>query len=155
MTSIRDIFASLFIVITTLSTASGAENIYKCGTSYSQTPCADGKVLTIKGTGDAQQKKVVDANTRRDAKLAKDMEKARLAQEHANRPAPTQPKTHAKQSGESVIAVAPTPTPTTITPKRVKPKPYKPAGFVAVVPGSDSAHAQLKKPSKKVAAKAQ
>jgi len=63
MTSIRDIFASLFIVITTLSTASGAENIYKCGTSYSQTPCADGKVLTIKDTGDAQQKKVVDANT--------------------------------------------------------------------------------------------
>jgi len=149
MTSIRNIFASLFIVITAISTAAGAEKIYKCGTSYSQTPCADGKVLSIEDAPDAQQKKVVDANTRRDAKLAKDMEKERLAQERANRSAPTEHKTHSKTPEGAVIAVAPTPAPTTITPKRVKPKSYKPAGFVAVVPGSDSAPAKLKSPEKK------
>jgi len=155
MTLIRDTLAALFIVITAVSTAAGAENIYKCGNSYSQTPCTDGKVLSIEDTRDAQQKKVVDANTRRDAKLAKDMEKERLAQEHANRSAPTQQQTYSKTPDGAAIAVAPTPPPTTITPKRVKPKPYKPAGFIAVVPGSDSVPAKATKPLKKVAAKAQ
>ena len=155
MTLIRDILASLFIVITAVPTATAAENIYKCGTSYSQTPCADGKVLIIEDTRDAEQKKVVDANTRRDAKLANDMKKERLAQERTNRSAPTERKSHSKTPDGAVIAVAPAPAPTTITPKRIKPKPYKPAGFVAVVPGSDSAPAKAPNPPKKVATKAQ
>lgn len=154
MTLIRDILASLFIVITTVPTATGAENIYKCGNSYSQTPCVDGKVLSIEDSRDAQQKKVVDANTHRDAKLAKDMEKERVTRERANRSAPTEHKPNSRTPDVAVIAVTPTPPPTTITPKRVKPKPYKPAGFVAVVPGSDSAAPPQKRP-KKVATKTQ
>jgi hypothetical protein len=154
MTLIHNIFASILIAITALTTVSAAETIYKCGTSYSQTPCAYGKILSIEDARDTQQKKVADTNTRRDAKLANDMERERLAQERAVGPVSTQHETHSKTSGGSVIAVVSAPAPTTITPKRIKSKSYKPSGFVAVVPDSDSAPAKSKRPPKKASATA-
>ena len=136
------IFASL------LATHQGlwAQNIYKCGSSYSQTPCEGASTLNLDDARTSAQKKQTDAASRGDAKQAKALEKDRLVQEKANmvRPsaaaAPTPAAVPEKpHDAHNVVSV--------ITPKRLKSPAYKPDAFIALVPGSD------KKPVKKKASK--
>jgi hypothetical protein len=58
-----------------------AQNVYRCGNSYSQQPCADGKLIAASDSRSAVQKSQTDEAVKRDAKAANEMEKARLKAE--------------------------------------------------------------------------
>jgi hypothetical protein len=136
-------FATVLISLCTASQGLKAQNVYKCGNSYSQTPCTSANTLTLDDARTAAQKQQTDAATRTDAKLAQSLEKARIAQEKLAAaqptPAPKVATSAAQRSPDTVVHK--------ITPKRIKSKKYKPDAFIAQVPGSD------KKPVKKKAAK--
>jgi hypothetical protein len=136
--------ATLFIALTALSISTVAQNVYKCGNTYGQSPCADGKVLAVEEGRDAAQKKQSDDATRRDTQLAQSLEKERLAREKLPQhklPAEAQvTKTPGNPNSNGVVH--------TITPKRIKVKHHKPDAFVAEVPGSKDTNAR-KKPRKK------
>lgn len=132
-------FATLLILLCAISNGLQAQTIYKCGHSYSQTPCPDASTLNLNDAREPAQKRGTDDATQRDAKLAAGLEKDRLTQEKAaqfRRPA-TRPVTAPPpaQSTHNVVSK--------ITPKRLAPKHHKPDAFIALVPGSD------KKPVKK------
>ena len=98
-----------------MSTWASAQNTYRCGNTYSQTPCPNGKTLDVTDSRTADQKKQTDAATANSAKAGDNLEKARLAQEKrdlaANKARPVviapvaapkvaaepQPRTHAKR----------------------------------------------------------
>ncbi|WP_300114679.1 hypothetical protein [Rhodoferax sp.] len=101
--------------------------------------------MNLNDAREPTQKLQMDDATRRDAKLADELEKTRLAQEKAARvrlPA-TQPATAPtpKQSANTVVSK--------ITPKRIKPKHHKPDAFIALVPGSDKQPVKTKRAKKK------
>ena len=63
-----------------------AQNVYRCGNSYSQQPCADGRLVAASDSRSASQKAQTDRAAKQDAKSAAAMEKARLKEEA--KPAP-------------------------------------------------------------------
>ena len=71
----------VFIAIGSISTWTSAQNAYRCGNTYSQTPCPNGKTLDVTDSRTADQKSQTDAAAARSAKAGDAMEKARLAQE--------------------------------------------------------------------------
>lgn len=73
--------AIVLIAIYALSTAATAQITYKCGDSYSQTPCPGAVVIDIADDRTAEQKLQADLATGRDARIAEAMRKARLDQE--------------------------------------------------------------------------
>ena len=107
--------ATIFIAVCAVSTWASAQNTYRCGNTYSQTPCPNGKTLDVTDSRTADQKKQTDAATANSAKAGDNLEKARLAQEKrdlaANKVRPVviapvaapkvaaepQPRTHAKR----------------------------------------------------------
>jgi hypothetical protein len=133
MTSRRWYFAFIFIAISALATWAMAENVYKCGNTYSQVPCPGGKQVNVDDSRDPQQKKLKDEITQRDAALAKTMEADRLASEQAlraaeaKRPVTKKARTEVEDAQEEPIL---------IKPKRFHHKTVKQLGFVAEVPGS-------------------
>lgn len=139
-------FAIVLISLCSLHQGLQAQNIYKCGNSYSQTPCAGGSTLKLDDARTSAQKQQTDAAMRSDAKQAKALEKNRLVQEKANivRPSATTPATakvpKKPRDTHNVVSV--------ITPKRLKSPAYKPDAFIALVPGSDTKPVK-KKTSKK------
>ena len=68
------------------ATAQTTQNIYRCGDSYSQQPCAGGKLVAASDSRSAAQKSQTDEATKRNAKAADAMEKARVKEEA--KPAP-------------------------------------------------------------------
>lgn len=135
----------LLVVLCAASSGLQAQNIYKCGNSYSQTPCPGASTLNLNDAREPAQKLQTDDATRRDANSAEGLEKTRLAQEAAARvrlPA-AQPVTvpAPKQNANNVVSK--------ITPKRIKPKYHKPDAFIALVPGSDKKPVKKKRVKKK------
>lgn len=65
-----------------------AQTIYRCGNSYSQTPCAGGNAIAIDDSRDKTQKAQTDAAARRDLKAAETLEKNRTKQEASRARAP-------------------------------------------------------------------
>lgn len=129
--------AAVFIVAIALNNWATAQNVYKCENSYSQAPCPGGQAVNVDDARTAEQKKQTDTAVRLDAKEALSLEKVRRAQEKA---ALTQ-LPHVTPSTDTATTHA-TPVDRTglvhqITPKRIKPKTYKPDVFVALVPGSE------------------
>ena len=57
------------------------QTVYRCGSEYSQKPCADAKTLTPQAAPSADEAKRASEQARRNAKLADAMEKQRLAEE--------------------------------------------------------------------------
>src|SRR5450830_362608 len=104
--------------------------------------------MSVDDSRDPQQKLQQDAATHRDAELAKEMEKTRLANEKALRAAETKRnpavKAHPPKSAASKEAMM------VIHPKPLKQKYDKPTAFTALVPGSG--HKSTKKHSVKNAA---
>jgi hypothetical protein len=126
-------FATLLISLCALSTGLQAQKIFKCGNSYSQTPCPGASTLTLDDTRDAAQKQQSNAATRRDTGLAAALEKDRVAQEKiAVARTPVAVPVAAKAAPESDDGVV-----HKITPKRVGTKHHKPKAFIAEVPGSE------------------
>ena len=64
-----------------------AQTVYRCGSSYSQSPCPAAVTVNVDDPRTAQQKQEAEAAARRDAKTADGMEKSRLKQEAMDRPA--------------------------------------------------------------------
>lgn len=76
------IFNAIFLIaISALSPWAIAQNSYKCGSNYSQTPCPDAVPVTTDDSRSNVQRKQADASTARIARTADVMEKDRLAQE--------------------------------------------------------------------------
>ena len=73
--------AALSCALAALPGLATAQLSYKCGNSYSQTPCPDAVVLDKTDQRTSAQKAQADQATQRDARLASTMEKARLQQE--------------------------------------------------------------------------
>ncbi len=74
--------ATLFIAAYAISTGVMSQKVYRCGSTYSQIPCADGGVaIEPQDARTKAQKTQADAVIRSDAVTAKSMEKERLQQE--------------------------------------------------------------------------
>lgn len=139
--------AALLISLFAASKGLQAQNIYKCGNSYSQTPCPGANTLTLDDARDAAQKQQSDAATRRDTGLAAALEKDRIAKEKiavVQTPlvVPVKAKT-APQSDDGVVHK--------ITPKRIGTKHHKPKAFIAEVPGSEKKSSVKKSGKRKTA----
>ena len=100
----RTLNAIFLVAIGALSTGATAQNTYRCGDSYSQTPCPGGVIVQTADQRSPAQKSESDSVIKRDAKTADVMEKARLQQEAkdlaANTP-PPKPATPASASKAS------------------------------------------------------
>jgi hypothetical protein len=78
------LFATVLVAACAVSTSASAQKVYKCGNTYSQTPCGGGKTLDTTSPNAASsvaRKQAVDKENKRQMEAAKAMEKARLAQE--------------------------------------------------------------------------
>lgn len=126
------LFTMLSIASYAASTGVSAQNVYRCGNTYSQTPCANAHVIAVDDSRDAAQKKQTDDAILNDKKLAETLEKERLVQEKkdlaASRPITVQ-STPVIEPSKSVA--------TKITPKRPKSKHKKPKDFEAEIPGTE------------------
>jgi hypothetical protein len=89
----------VFVLLTALSSAVAAQTIYRCGTSYSQVPCADAKELHIDDRRAPEQKQQADANIQQQQKQAQTMEKERLAKEQL--PVPKDKAAHPNKQATS------------------------------------------------------
>lgn len=78
---LRTALAITLIAIYAVSARAGTENVYRCGSSYSQTPCPDATRVDVQDARTPEQKAQADAATRRDANTANAMEKVRLKEE--------------------------------------------------------------------------
>ncbi len=141
--------AILFIALGAYSHCATAETVYKCGNAYSQTPCADGKALTVDDTRDPAQKMQAEEATRRDVSLAATMAQERLAQEKKIASAPRARKPAAKASAASEVDTQPVTSHKKLTAKRVTRKDKKQENFVAEVPGTGKKPAHKKTTGKK------
>jgi len=79
------IIAIALIASCVYSTRATGQNVYRCGNTYSQKPCADGIALEVDDARTAEQKAQSDAQIRRDAAAGNAMEKARLKEEAEQR----------------------------------------------------------------------
>lgn len=104
------------------STGPWAQQVWRCGNSYSQQPCADGTAVAAPHQPSAAEAAKAAGAARTDAERADALEKARLVQE--------------KNAPKAVVIAAPQP-PGPVADKRpAKGKPAKPEHFTAVAPGS-------------------
>jgi hypothetical protein len=70
-----------------LASAAGAQTIFRCGDSYSQSPCADAKILEATPAPSAAQRSEAHAVAAREKLLALEMVQERHEREQAIRPA--------------------------------------------------------------------
>lgn len=127
-----------------LSTGLQAQSIYRCGNTYSQTPCPGAEPLQLNDPRQPEQKQQTDAAAGQAARLAQTMEQTRIAEEKrllVGRQ--SMPSTAPEKSASGSASTAST---TTLTPKRVQPKHKKPEAFIAEVPGSEKPRVKKKKP---------
>jgi|JFJP01.1.fsa_nt_gi hypothetical protein len=144
----RHLFTLIFIAASAINTGSSAENVYKCGQTYSQTPCPDATVLKVDDGRSAAQKQQTEEAARNDKKLADTLEKERQAEEKR---ATTSARKTARPKAEVASPSGPVTSETAlprITPKRIKAKTKKPDQFIAEVPGTEK-KAPTPKTSKK------
>jgi hypothetical protein len=129
-----------------------AQQVYRCGNSYSQAPCEGGTVVKVEDTRSKTQTVSAAADTKREAKAGEAMEKARLQQEA--KAAPASVIEHTK----SETATAPVAREKEIQPSsHAKKKGKKPDYFTAVsskkAAEAKPVKASAKKPAKKPAGK--
>lgn len=119
--------------------AAAAENIYRCGDTYSNQPCAGATVLPTVAPPTAAQREQTEAASRRDAKTADLMEKERLRLEG--------------QPAQAMIPKPPPrpPAPVVDPPKTIKHKLRKPEYFSAVAPRKPGDTVAKKKKARKAA----
>lgn len=69
------------------SIPAAGQTVWRCGDTYSQKPCPGGKAVQAEDSRDPGQRAQTSSAARRDAKLADEMEKARLKEEAKAAPA--------------------------------------------------------------------
>lgn len=77
--------ALFFIASIAISTGAHGKNVYRCGNSYSEKPCAEGVSVNVTDTRTPTQRAQSDAMIRRDATAAKASDKERTKDEAARR----------------------------------------------------------------------
>jgi len=132
----RALSIAIFLVAAcAVSTGAWGQKVYRCGASYSQTPCPDAVALDADDARSTTQKAQADRATARDVKTANTLEKTRLKEEEAARsPSVT-------QGGKSSTTKSKTKTDTS-APKKAKKK-KEPEFFTA-----QAASEKKKAPSK-------
>jgi hypothetical protein len=134
--------AALLLALSSLWVPARAQNVYRCGESYSNTPCPGATVVPTDDPRSPAQRAQTDAAARRDARSAQALEHERLKQE--GKPVPA-----------TILAPAAAnepPAPADRTASKAKPR--KPELFTAVVPKKPGDADAKKKKKKKKAAKA-
>ena len=121
-------FTTIFIAACTLSTGATAQKVYRCGSSYSQTPCPDAVTIEVEDTRSKAQKSESDARVRHEAKAADAMEKKRLQDE-----AQSLVGDNAKTPPRKTSAAGDAPTPTDKDKKKSGGKKKEPEFFTARV----------------------
>jgi hypothetical protein len=114
-------------------TGASSQTIYKCGASYSQTPCSGGNAIDVTDTRTSEQKKQTDVAANRDAQIAERMEKSRILQEKTDLASNTPPATPTKNNKNSRAPSA-----------SGKKKPRTPDHFIAQAPGEEKKKAAVK-----------
>ena len=98
------LFALFFIATWAGSTWTAGTNVYKCGSTYSQTPCEGAVAVQVNDARSKEQKSQSDATIVQQGKTAQAMEKARLKDEAQaiahNKPAKSTAKPAAKAPAE-------------------------------------------------------
>ncbi|APW47353.1 hypothetical protein [Rhodoferax antarcticus] len=148
MTQQRWLVALVLIAIGAYSHWARAEKVYKCGTTYSQTPCQGSTTLNVDDTRDPAEKKRMDAQTKRDAELGQDMQQSRLTNEAAlaaERAHIADSAAKLKQARQTAKEPAAEPVLVYARKPRLN-RPHKPDGFTAVAPGTVQ---KISKPHKK------
>lgn len=79
--------ALLFLTLSAAAMAASAQVTYRCGNSYSQSPCPDAVIVDTRDARTNAQKAQTDVATQRDVRVANALEKARLLQESKDRAA--------------------------------------------------------------------
>lgn len=104
-----------------------AQAVWRCGSSYSEQPCAGGNAISTPATPSAADAARAAGAAKADAKRADEMEKARLVQE---------------KDAPKAVVIGPAEKPEVKKVAEKKPdagkkkKPATPGDFTAVVPGS-------------------
>ena len=75
--------ALLLIAACAVSTGAWGQKVYRCGASYSQTPCPDAAIVNAGDARSKAQKTQADQATARDVRTANTLEQARLRDEKA------------------------------------------------------------------------
>jgi hypothetical protein len=75
------------IIALSLCTAVQAETVYRCGNSYSQTPCHGGNAIDTTDSRTLEQRKAHEANVKQEKRAGDALEKTRLKEEAASRKA--------------------------------------------------------------------
>jgi hypothetical protein len=136
-------FATLLLALSAcwLPAQAQAQNVYRCGESYGNTPCPGGTVVPTDDPRSAAQRAQTDAATRRDARSAQLLEQERIRRER--KPAPA-----------IILAPAPAdePAPSAADKPVAKGKLKKPELFTAVSPKKPGETVATKKKKKKSAA---
>lgn len=128
---VKTLFAIVLVAASQIPIGAGAQNVYKCGSAYSQQPCPGGQAVAAGDTRSGEQKSQAAGVARRDAKLAETMEKDRLKQEAQAAPANILPLPAATQERNAEVT-----------------RPRQPEVFKAVAPARPGDKA-AKKPKKK------
>ncbi|MBX9961114.1 MAG: hypothetical protein K2Y15_13335 [Burkholderiaceae bacterium] len=83
---------SYLLCIATLGLCTGlqAQTVYRCGSSYSQTPCPGGNTIDATDSRTPEQRKAHEASVRHEKRAGDTLEKARLKEEAAARKATEQ-----------------------------------------------------------------
>ena len=79
------LITTILIAVGSISTGSSAQNVYRCGSSYSQKPCPDAVVVDVGDSRSQTQKVQADAKTRRETTQVLTIEKARQKEEAQQR----------------------------------------------------------------------
>jgi hypothetical protein len=77
--------AAFLIAVCAISAGATEQNVYRCGSTYSQKPCADSVVVDVQDARTSEQKAESDASIKRDSAAANAMEKSRLKEEAQQR----------------------------------------------------------------------
>lgn len=79
--------ASVLIAACALSTGVCAQEVYRCGDSYSTKPCANATVVDVQDARTSEQQAQAAASAKEEAQLAKTLERDRLKREAQDRAA--------------------------------------------------------------------
>lgn len=81
----KTIVAALLAVVA-FSAAHAQNAVYRCGNTYSQAPCPDAKQVEVGDARSAAQQSEAHRVANNERRLAADMRRERLADEHAGQP---------------------------------------------------------------------
>ena len=79
--------AIILIAVGSIPTLASAQNVYRCGSSYSQNPCPDAVVVDAQDSRSQTQKVEADAKTRRETAQVLAIDKAREKEDARQRAA--------------------------------------------------------------------